>query len=107
MTARAHTKSTFSRSEQKVLEIIGRRKMTIAEITDKFYDGEERPLNDIIYVASVIRRINRKCTYYGKTWSLTGEGAGRAGRTVWRQNDKRRSNPRKNKSNSGLGLRAP
>lgn len=107
MTARAHHRSTFSRSEQKVLEILGRRKMTIAEITDKFYDGEVRPLNDIIYVASVIRRINRKCNYYGKTWTLTGEGAGRAGRTVWRQHDKRRANRRKVKLDHGLGARAP
>lgn len=112
MTAKAHIKSTFSLNEQKVLLILGRRKMTIAAITEKFYDGEDRPMNDIIHVASLIRRINKKCEFYKKTWYLEGKGAGRAGRTVWRQAhktvwrsyDKRRRDPREDKSDTRLGV---
>lgn len=77
----------FSDNEQKVLRILGRRKMTIAELTEKFYSGGRRPLDANNKVASTVRRINEKVEYHGVPWFLNGVGRGRAGRTVWR--DKR------------------
>lgn len=74
-------RNKFSATEQRVLQILGRKKMTILEITEELkldnLDGNNR-------VATCIRRINRKCEYYKLTWHLEGEGTGRHGRKVWR-----------------------
>ncbi len=74
----------FSPTETKIIEIIGKKKMTIAEITDELHDTEYRPLNANNRVSSAIRRINDKCIHYKLKWELNGEGLGRHGRTVWK-----------------------
>jgi hypothetical protein len=76
--------SPFSVTEAKVLKIIGSKKMTIAEITEKLYEDDKLPLGANNRVASVIRRINQKCEYHKLSWFLNGVGAGRAGRTIWK-----------------------
>ena len=73
----------FSATEKKVLKIIGRKKMTITDITKKLYKGERR-LTGNNSTAGVVRRINMKCYHHDLKWCLDGRGAGRAGRTVWR-----------------------
>lgn len=78
----------FSESEIKILEILDGRKMTIAELTKEFY-SEPLPMDANNKVASVVRRIVRKCEHHDLTWTLAGEGAGRAGRTVWKKRRKR------------------
>ena len=57
--------------------------MTISNISQVFYKDETRPLNGENYVASVIRRIAKKCEHYDLDWTIEGVGAGRAGKTVW------------------------
>jgi len=75
----------FSVNEERIIKIIGRKKMTISDITDSFYDYSLIPINGRVYVASVIRRIKKKCEYYPSLmWTFDGRGNGRAGRTVWR-----------------------
>ncbi len=78
-------KGIFSPNERRILLILGRRKMTITEITAKAHPfAPVLPLNAEQSVAMSIRRIIKKCNYYGKTWTLVGTGMGRHGRTVWR-----------------------
>lgn len=80
---------TFSEHEKMVLHILGRRKMTVQEISEEFYHARELPLESRNYVAQVIRRITRKCDKLELEWTLYGRGGGRGGRTIWK--DKRRS----------------
>lgn len=75
----------FSPTETHVLHILGKKKMTISEITDSVHDTEYRPLNARNKISSVIRRINIKCDFYKFNWFLDGEGLGRKGRTVWKK----------------------
>ncbi len=76
----------FSPSEKQVIKIIGRRKITVAEITEKYFDEiTVAPLNPNNYIAGLVRRISLKCRYYRLNWTLDGKGVGRGGRTVWRK----------------------
>lgn len=65
---------------------MGRKKMSIIEITNIFYRNEkEPPLQPNNYIGSVIRRIAAKAEYYKCEWTIHTEGnGGRGGRIVWR-----------------------
>lgn len=78
----------FSKAEIKVLQILGDKKMTISEITNKFYGEAPFDANNII--AGVVRRIVGKCDYYDLDFTLKGEGSGRHGKTVWREQRKKK-----------------
>lgn len=73
----------FSETEFKVLKIIGRKHMTVKEVTRRFYSKKKRPLNGRNLIAGTIVRINRKSKYHKLPWFLNGAGSGRGGRTVW------------------------
>ena len=75
----------FSEREMKILKILGRKKMMIADITKEYYKGAPTPLNPKITIASAIRRIAAKCEHYKLDWTVKGEGAGRTGRKVWKE----------------------
>lgn len=76
-------KDLFSPREQEVLRILGRRKMKIAEITDKMFSSKNREgANN--GVAQAVRLINAKCEYHKLPWFLNGAGIGRGGKTIWR-----------------------
>jgi hypothetical protein len=74
----------FSGSEHKLLKILGRRKMTISELTEEFYSEISRPINGNNSVAQIVRKINEKCDFWDLKFKLNGEGTGRGGRTVWK-----------------------
>jgi len=76
----------FSNHEKAVIKILGRKEMSIANISQVFYKDEVRPLNGENYIAGVVRRIESKCEYNGLDWTIMGMGSGRAGRTVWKVN---------------------
>ena len=76
----------FSNHEKTVLGIMGKKEMTITNISQVFYEDAVRPLNGENYIAGVIRRIKDKCEYNELTWTIMGIGAGRGGRTVWKVN---------------------
>ena len=86
----------FSEHEKMVLQILGRKKMTVQEISDTFYHSLEVPLAERNYVANIVRRISAKCEKMKLKWTLVGKGGGRGGRTVWR--DKRVQNRTKRSS---------
>jgi hypothetical protein len=75
--------SRFSPNENKILTILGRKKMSIVDITKEFYSGKG-PVSASTVVSNAIRRINFKCEYYKLDWHLDGQGMGRVGRIVWR-----------------------
>lgn len=78
-------KELFSPTENKVLKILGRRKLTITEIREKFYEDEkEEPLNPNNVISSVVNRINKKVEYHNLDWFINGVGLGRGGKTVWK-----------------------
>jgi len=78
-------KDVFSPSEKTILKILGKKKMSILEITENiFKDEKTRPINASIVVAGMIIRINKKCNYHSFDWFLNGIGQGRGGKTVWR-----------------------
>lgn len=77
----------FSPTELAVVKIIGRRKMSISEIAEKYYEDKVPPINPRNTIAGIVIRVNLKCEYYNFDWFLNGEGTGRHGKTVWR--DKR------------------
>lgn len=71
----------FSPLETKVLKALGRRKLSIAELTEKIY--KRVPLNGATTVGTAIIRINKKCQLHKLDWHLEGQGLGRGGKTVW------------------------
>ncbi len=75
----------FSPHESEILKIIGKRKVTIAEITAEFYAERTKLFDSSNYIASVVRRINRKCDHIKAPWRLAGSGSGRHGRKIWRE----------------------
>lgn len=77
----------FSPNEERILKILGRKKMSIKQIAAKFLEGREVFLSDQNGVAGTVRRINEKCEKHELPWFLNGMGSGRGGRVVWK--DKR------------------
>lgn len=61
----------FSDREEKIIKIIGIKKMSIGEVATKLF--EKLPLDSSILVANSITRINRKCKFYNLTWSIKKE----------------------------------
>lgn len=76
----------FSRTEKKILKVLGRRKLTIGDITKAVYH-RPRPLNGRTMIATAARSINKKCRRKKLPWYLNGTGVGRQEKTLWR--DKR------------------
>lgn len=73
----------FSPQEEDVLKVIGRKKITIADIAQALV--KEPTVDHNNSIAGCIRRINRKCEKHQLDWIIDGEGMGRQGRTVWRR----------------------
>lgn len=74
----------FSEHEKMVLVILGRRKLSIQEISDSFYHSRQVPVAEKNYVAGILRRIEAKCLKNKLKWTINGRGCGRGGRIVWR-----------------------
>lgn len=75
----------FSPTELNVLEVLGRKKMSIGEISEKICDANYSvPINASIVISNAIRRIALKCEKNKLSWTIVGKGGGRHGRIVWR-----------------------
>jgi hypothetical protein len=73
----------FSPIETKVLKLLGKRKLTIGELTEEFFfKSGIRSLNPGAVVSAAVLRINKKCKFHGLNWLIEGEGLGRGGKTV-------------------------
>lgn len=74
----------FSETENKVLDLLGKRSLTIGQLTDKYFkDCDRKPINPNAVVSGSILRINKKCEYHKLTWFINGVGLGRSGKKVW------------------------
>lgn len=62
--------NVFSDREQKVIEIIGRKRLTYTEIGVELYKNQCRPLDCTITVGNCVSRIIKKCNYYKLDWTL-------------------------------------
>ena len=61
----------FSNREQKILKIIGRKKLRLYEIAEELFKGEKKvPLDPTIVVANSVTRIIRKCEHFNVGWTL-------------------------------------
>ena len=74
----------FSEHEKMILKILGRRKMTVKELSEEFYSSRQVELASRNYVNMIIRRIAAKCEIHQVNWTIKGKGGGRHGKTVWR-----------------------
>ncbi len=74
----------FSPTEEKVLRILGKKKMTVTDIAVELYKSDKKPINPNNVVSGAIRHINRKCEYHHLAWFINGAGLGRGGKTVWK-----------------------
>jgi len=83
MIRKLKSSSLFSASEQKVIKILGRKKMLIGDLVKIFY--KRKPVDANNKIGTFVRRIKKKCEFHDMPWTLDGEGAGRNGRTVWRK----------------------
>ena len=61
----------FSIREEKIINIIGRKKLRINDITfELFREDKNAPFDSNITVSNSIRRIIKKCDYYKIGWTL-------------------------------------
>lgn len=61
----------FSEREQKIIKILGRRPMTLEEISSKLFQGNpDKPFDDKIAVGNSVRRIIAKCKHHNLEWTL-------------------------------------
>lgn len=59
----------FSEREEKIIKILGKKSLTIKEISHKLFDTNA-PLNAEILVANNVRTIIKKCKFYKLSWCL-------------------------------------
>lgn len=71
----------FSDRELKVLKTLGKKKMTLRQLSDKVFTDDV--MNAQIMMATLVTRVQKKCKFHKLNWSLLSEGQGRAGKTVW------------------------
>lgn len=74
----------FSMTEERILEVLGRKKMTVLEITAALYDIKRFPESRNT-ISNMIRRINLKCRLNNLDWYLNANGGGRHGKLVWKE----------------------
>lgn len=74
----------FSQIQEKILEILGKKEMTIQDIAKEVYKGsKDKPLSPNNSIVSAISYINLKCYKNKLDWIIEGEGSGRKGKTVY------------------------
>lgn len=75
----------FSDLETKIINRLGSKKMSITNLARSVYQKAQPPLNSNNTISATIGQINKKCDYYELKWFIDGIGAGRGGRTVWKE----------------------
>ena len=60
----------FSEREEKIINAIGAKKLTLEEISSLVFKNEQAPFDDKITISNSIRRINDKCIYYKLPWTI-------------------------------------
>ena len=74
----------FSQIQEKILDILGKKEMTIQDIAKEVYKGsKDKPLSPNNSIVSAISYINLKCYKNKLDWRIEDEGSGRKGKTVY------------------------
>jgi len=74
----------FSDLQNKVIKVLGDKKMSITDISKKVYkDDPKTPLAPNNSIVSTIHYINLKCEKHGLKWYIYGEGKGQYGKIVY------------------------
>ena len=60
----------FSERESAIIKILGRKKMTIREISDELFKEEKNTLDAETKVTNCLSRIIKKCEAFDLPWSL-------------------------------------
>lgn len=60
----------FSEREEKIIKVIGEKKFTLEEISERVFKGITKPFDDKITIANSIRRINKKCEFNKLNWTF-------------------------------------
>lgn len=61
----------FSKREEKIIHIIGRKSLTLEEIsTALFKDVRDKPFDTVITTGNSVRRIIKKCEFHFLPWTL-------------------------------------
>ena len=63
--------NVFSEREQKIIKIIGRKKITLSDISTELFKDGCKPFDTDISVANSVRRIIKKCSFHALDWTLT------------------------------------
>ena len=75
----------FSSMENRIITIIGKKRMTISQITKKYLEKfETKSLKPNQVVASAIKTINIKCEYHDMPWFINGTGVYRDWKQIGR-----------------------
>ncbi len=61
----------FSDREQDIIKIIGRKRITLTEISVELFKKRDEPFDSVISVSNAVRRIVKKCSYHNLDWTLT------------------------------------
>lgn len=73
----------FSDSEKKLIKLINKKPITIAELTSKYY-GDDQPFEASKRIAGLVNRITAKLKDSDVDWDLESQGGGRGGKSVWK-----------------------
>lgn len=61
----------FSNREDKIIKIIGKKQLSINDITTELFKGDiNAPFDTHIVVSNSIRRVIKKCAHYHLDWTL-------------------------------------
>lgn len=60
----------FSDRENKIIKIIGKKTLTIAQIAERLWSKGQEPFDDNIAVSNCTRRIIKKCQVNKLEWTL-------------------------------------
>lgn len=67
----------FSEMENEIIRIIGRKKITVQEISKELFQDVKAPFDAEISVTNTLRRIIDKCIHHKLDWTLNREKTGR------------------------------
>jgi hypothetical protein len=79
----AREKELFSMNELEIINILGKNKMKIKDVSDSLYDGYAKPVHATVVTANAISRINKKCIHHKLNFRVCYDGSnGRGGKSV-------------------------
>ena len=60
----------LSDRENRIIKIIGRKKITLNEISTELFKDDGKVLDSTVRVANSVNRIIKKCSHYEVPWTL-------------------------------------